>query len=53
MSLSYRTGALVELYSMQLLLINPKDCNPYKKKIVHTSCVLCVHYDDELMMIYY
>jgi hypothetical protein len=28
MSLAYRAGALVELYSIQLLLINPKDCSP-------------------------
>jgi hypothetical protein len=26
--LHYRAGALVELYSIQLLLKNPKDCSP-------------------------
>jgi len=28
LSLAYRAGALVDLYSIQLLLINPKDCSP-------------------------
>jgi hypothetical protein len=52
MSLAYRDGSLVELYSIQLLLINPRIVVCNKKKIVHTSCVLCVHYDDDLLMIY-
>jgi hypothetical protein len=52
MSLAYRAGALVDLYSIQLLLINPRIIVRNKKKVVHTSCVLCVHCDDDLLMIY-
>jgi hypothetical protein len=40
MSLAYRSGALVELYSIQLLLKNPQIVVCNKKKIVHTSCAL-------------
>jgi hypothetical protein len=43
----------IELYSIQLLLINPRFVVRNKKKIVHTSCVLCVHCDDDLLMIYF
>jgi hypothetical protein len=53
MSLSYRVGALVELYSIQLLLINPRIVVRNKMKIVHTSRVLCVNFDDDLLMIYF
>jgi hypothetical protein len=48
----YRVVALVELYYIQLLLKNPKDCSRIKKKIVHTSCVLCVPCGDDILMIY-
>jgi hypothetical protein len=41
MSLAYRDGALVELYSIQLLLKNPGLKSIIKRKIVHTSCVPC------------
>jgi hypothetical protein len=37
MSPSYRASALVELYSIQLLLINPKDCS-----ILFMFCVLFI-----------
>jgi hypothetical protein len=49
--LHYRAGALVELYSIQLLLINPGLLSIIKRKIVHTYCVLCVPCSDDLMMI--
>jgi len=52
MSLAYRVGALVELYSIQLLLKNPQIEVHNKKKIVHTSCLICVPCDDDLFMIY-
>ena len=48
--LHYRDSVLVELYSIQLLLINPRIVVCNKKKIVHTSCVLCVHCGDDLMI---
>jgi hypothetical protein len=51
MSLAYRAGALVELYSIQLLLKNPGLKSIIKRKIVHTSCVLCVPCGDDLLMI--
>jgi hypothetical protein len=50
--LHYRDGALVVLYSIQLLLINPKLLSIIKRKIVHTSCVLCVPCGDDILMIY-
>jgi hypothetical protein len=49
MSLSYRAGALVELYCIHLLLKNSRIEVHNKKKIVHTSCVPC---GDDLLMIY-
>jgi len=48
----YRVGSLVELYSIQLLLINPKLLSIIKFKIVHTSFVVCAPCSDDLMMIY-
>jgi hypothetical protein len=50
--LHYRAGALVELYSIHFLMINPGLLSIKKRKIVHTSCVLCVPCSDDLMMIY-
>jgi hypothetical protein len=50
--LHYRASALVELYSIHLLLINPRLLSIIKRKIVHTSCVLCVPCGDDLLMIY-
>jgi hypothetical protein len=49
--LHYRDGSLVELYYIQLLLINPRLLSIIKRKIVHTSCVLCVPCGDDLLMI--
>ena len=49
--LHYRVGALAELYSIQLLLINPILLSIIKRKIVHTSCLLCVPCGDDLLMI--
>jgi hypothetical protein len=42
MSLSYRAGALVELYSIQLLLKNPRiEVHNKKKKCTYILCSLC------------
>jgi hypothetical protein len=45
----YRVGAFVELYSIQLLLINPRIVVRNKNKYVHTYCAPC---GDDLLMIY-
>ena len=53
LTLSYRAGALVELYFIQWLLKKPWIEVHNKRKIVHTSCVLCVPCGDDLLMICY
>ena len=50
--LHYRAGALVELYYILLLLKTPGLKSIIKRKIVHTSCVLCVPCGSDLLMIY-
>jgi hypothetical protein len=51
MSISYKSGSIVELYSIKLFLKNPGLKSIIKGKIVHTSCVLCVPCGDDLLMI--
>jgi hypothetical protein len=47
-----RATTLLELYSIKLLLKNPRIIVHNKKKIVHRSCVFCVPCGDDLLMIY-
>ena len=49
--LAYRSGSLVDLYSIQLLLKNTRLKSIIKTKIVHTSCLVCVPCGDDLLMI--
>jgi hypothetical protein len=56
MSLEYRSGALVELYSIHLLLKNPRiEVHNKKKNCTYIFCYLCSLWRlfvDDMLLIY-
>jgi hypothetical protein len=56
MSLAYRSGALVKLYSIQLLLIKPRiEVHDKKKNCTYILCSLCSLWRlfvDDMLLIY-